>query len=158
VAAPCGDPHRLGDHREVRDVQQLVRQREGRRTARQGDRRTRRDQFGRGACDVLLGGQFQAGLGLEARFVRARLDHRDRAAVHLLQHALAGERVEVTADRHVRHAELAGQLVDPDTAPAANLVEDQGSPLLREEVLILAHVRSGPFASMPSDTPRTGSD
>src|SRR5206468_3494845 len=51
------------------------------------------------------------------------------------------------AHRHVRHAELAGQLVHTDPAPAPDLVQNQGAPLLREEVLILAHVRSGPFAS-----------
>ncbi len=109
-----GHPHRVGDHRQVRHVQQPVRQRVRGRTARQGDRRTRRDQFRRGPCDVLLGGRLQTRLRLEPRLVRARLDHRDRAAVHLLQHALPGQRVEVAADRHVRHAELAGQLVDPD--------------------------------------------
>lgn len=145
-------PHRVGDHREVGDVGQPVRQRERRRTAGQRDRRARRDQLGRRARDVLLGGQLKTRLGLEPRLVRAGLDHRDRAAVHLLQNALPGQRVEVAADRHVRHAEPAGQLVDPDPAPPPDLVEDQGAPLLGEQVLILAHVRSGPFAAQPSDT------
>ncbi|GAA2298340.1 hypothetical protein GCM10010431_16250 [Streptomyces kunmingensis] len=75
----------------------------------------------------------------------ARLDDRDGSAVHLLQDALPGQRVEVAADRHVGHAELPGQFVDPDAAAAADLVEDEGAALLCEEVLILAHVPSDPF-------------
>ncbi len=147
------DPHRVGDHRQIRHVHQPVRQRVRRRPARQRDRGAGRDQLRRGVRDVLLGGRLQTRLGLEPRLVGARLGHRYRAAVHLLQHALPGQRVQVAADRHVRHTELAGQLVDPDPAPAAHLVEDQGASLLREEVRILTHVRSGPFAAPPSDTP-----
>jgi len=66
--------------------------------------------------------------------------------VHLLQHTLAGQSVEIAPHRHVRHAELPRQLVDAHPAAAPDLVQDQGAPLLREEVLILTHVRSGPFA------------
>ena len=125
-------------------------QRERRRTAGQRDRGARGDQRRRRPRDVLLGGQLQTRLRLEPRLVGARLDHRHRAAVHLLQHALAGQRVQIAADRHVRHAELAGQLVDPHPAAPPDLVEDQGAPLLREEVLVVAHARSGPFACRPT--------
>ncbi|GAA3879879.1 hypothetical protein GCM10023084_35990 [Streptomyces lacrimifluminis] len=85
--------------------------------------------------------------------------------MHLLEDALAGQRVEVTADRHVRHAELAGQLVDANAPAAPYLVQDQGAALLREEVLVVIHDRStsfrgsfgpvGPLAPTISDTSRT---
>ena len=108
------------------------------------------DQRGGRPGDVLLGGQLQRRLGLEPRLVGTGLDHRHRAAVHLLHHALAGERVEVPAYGHVRDVELAGQLVDPDPAAPPDLVEDQGAPLLREQVLVVGH----PWPVLPLTSPR----
>ena len=99
-----------------------------------------------------LARQLQPRLGLETRLVGARLDHRHRAAVHLLHDALPGQRVEVAADRHVGDAELAGQLVDADAAAPPHLVEDQGAPLLREEVLVVAHAALRSLRRRLSDT------
>ncbi len=68
-------------------------------------------------------------------------------AVDLLDEALTGQRVQVPADRHVGDVQLAGQLVDPDPAAPAHLVEDQRTALLREQVLILAQRRARSFLS-----------
>ena len=51
------------------------------------------------------------------------------AAVHLVDQPLAGERLEVAADRHVGHVERLEQVADPHPAALADPLEDGGLPL-----------------------------
>ncbi len=67
---------------------------------------------------------------------------RDGAAVHLLQHPGAGQRVQVAADRHVRDVQPAGELVDPYAAAPPHLVQDQGPALFGQQVAVVRHVRA----------------
>ena len=79
-------------------------------------------------------------------------DRGDRAAVHLLDDPLPGQRVQVPTDRHIGDIQLPGQFVDPDSAASAHLIEDQGTPLLREQILILA--QPGPVLRSGRTVPR----
>ena len=55
-----------------------------------------------------------------------------RAAVDLLEQAALVEDLEVAADGHVRHAELADEVGDADRAVLADPVEDECLALTRE--------------------------
>ena len=71
-------------------------------------------------------------LGGEARLGRRGLGDGERAAVHLLQQALAVERDEVAPHRHVGDAEQVDQVGHAHGAAAAQLGQDHAASLRRE--------------------------
>ena len=142
-AHPAGEDHRevvagrvvqqlghaggVGDDGQVGDVAQLVRDRVGGGAGRDGDRGARVDHRRGGAGDRGLLHRVHLGLDLEARLVRAPAADRGGAAVDLADQPLLGQRLDVTAHRHVGDAEDVDQLGDARPTVAVDLVQD---PLL----------------------------
>ena len=85
----------------------------------------------------------------------ARPEISGRAAVDLLEQAVVVEDLEVAADRHVRHAELAREVGDPDGAALADPVEDECLALAGQHRLRSQFRRAGTAASVrPRDRRR----
>ena len=123
---------RVRQDRQVGDVLQVVREPPRRRAGRQRDRLAGLDERGRRLRDRLLLAQLPVRLRLEARLVGALARGGGGAAVDLLDQAGRGERVEVTADRHLRHVQELGELADADRAAAADLLDDEHLALAGE--------------------------
>ena len=85
-------------------------------------------RVGDGVLLALLEGR----LGGEARLEQGVAGDRRRAAVDLLEQAPLVEDLEVAADGHVRHAELADEVGDADRPVLADPVEDEGLALAGE--------------------------
>jgi hypothetical protein len=79
----------------------------------------------------LLGRLGELALDREAR-LEGDLPGEHRTAVYLSGHALCGELLEVTADRHVRDVEQFGEVRDAHRTGSAQLGEDADLALLSE--------------------------
>ena len=75
-----------------------------------------------------------------------------RAAVDLLEQAALVEDLEVAPDGHVRHAELAHEVGDPDGAVLADPIEDQGLSLAREHHDTAPGSVPGSFATLATSS------
>ena len=133
-----GDLHAVRHDGDAGHVEQPVRQRPGRGAGREPDGEPGLHQRVAAARDRVLLVALAHGLRLEARLVGAGAARDGGAAVDLVDQALAGQLVEVTAHRHVRDVELAGQVADPHRAPLPDAVGDVGLSFPRE------HPRSRP--------------
>ena len=102
------DADRVGDDDDVVDVDEAVRQMPRRRAGGESDRRSGTDEAGGGGSDRLLLGGLLGRLGEEAGLQRRRrqVAGQGGAPVDLGEQPLAGQGVEVTADRHVADPEL----------------------------------------------------
>ena len=126
------DLDRVRDDGQVGHVREVVGEPPGRRAGGEADRLAGLDEPGGGAGDRLLLLQLAVRLRLEPGLLGAEAAAERGAAVHLLEQAGGGERVEVAADRHLGDGEQLGQLADAHGALAAELLDDQLLALGRE--------------------------
>ena len=83
------------------------------------------DERDRGIGDGVLLALLESRLGREPGLEQRRARDRRRPAVDLLEQPALVEDLEVAADGHVGHAELAHEVGDPDRAVLADPVEDE---------------------------------
>ena len=147
-----GDPDRVGHDGQARDVAEPLGERVGRRAGRDRDGHAGLDERDGRIGDGVLLAPAGAPTWPRTRARTAALPAIDgRAAVDLLEQAALVEDLEVAADGHVRHAELAHEVGDADRAVLADAVEDECLALTREHQ---ATLRSADAArSMPPDLP-----
>ena len=151
LVAPAGlvehvrDRDRVRDDGQARDVDEPLGERVGRRPGR--DRRwpcpARRGPTAASAI-ASFSGCWRRDLAANPGSNRALPGERRRAAVDLLEQAPLVEDLEVAADGHVRHAELAHEVGDPHGPVLADAFEDQRLALSGEHV---RHPPPGPPGS-----------
>jgi hypothetical protein len=103
-----GYPDTVGDHGKARDPGEVDGRSVRRRARTDRDRGAGFNQRCRHGADLVLRGQLTVRLRLEARLVTRAPRGGRRTAVHLLDQALAGERVDIPAHRHLGNAEQFG--------------------------------------------------
>ena len=87
------------------------------------------EEVDHGGGDVCLLGRSQGGSRFKGGFRGSRPD-RDRTAHDASQHAFELQRLDVTTNRHFRHAELSGETGEVDLALVEYALFDQrSSPL-----------------------------
>ncbi len=129
-----GDRRRVGDHREVRDVEEMVGQLPGGGSGGEADGEAGLDQLGRRMGDRGLLVGLACLLGLEARFFGGEHRHTSGATVDLGEQTVGIEEVEIAAHGHVGDLEQIDQFAHAHRAVSADHVENDLVALLGQHV------------------------